>query len=64
MLQFLALNAGTILVSLALCLIVAAIVRGIIRDIRKGKSPACGCACGGCPHSAACPSGQEVRKAG
>lgn len=43
-------NLATILISLVLILAVAAIVRGLVRDRRRGKSPcgcsACSCSCG------------------
>ncbi len=46
-------NAGTILVSLVLVLLVAFIVRGLIRDKREGRS-SCGGDCGCCPMGGAC----------
>ena len=44
---------GTILVSLVLVLIVALIIRGLIRDKQKGKS-SWGGNCGCCPVGGAC----------
>ena len=46
-------NAGTILVGTLLLLIVAAIIRQLIRDKKKGKS-ACGNNCSCCPMSGKC----------
>ena len=46
-------NIGTIGVSLVLILIVAMIIRSMIRDKKRGKS-SCGCKCSHCPMSASC----------
>ena len=51
--QFLTRHWGTILVLLALVCVVAAIVRKLIRDKKKGIG-ACGNRCGGCPMNGAC----------
>ena len=53
MLQSLAENAGTIVVTLILAGIVAAVLLTLRRDRRKGKS-SCGCGCGSCPMAGAC----------
>ena len=53
MLQTIADNAGTIIVTLILIGIVAAAVRRLIRDKRQGKS-SCGCNCGCCPMTGSC----------
>lgn len=50
---FLARHWGTILVLLALAGVVAAIIRKLIRDRKKGIG-ACGNRCGGCPMSGTC----------
>lgn len=51
MLEWLSDNAGTLLISLLLILMVAAILRSMIKARKKGSSP-CGCgagsACAGC----------------
>ena len=46
-------NAGTILVSLALLLLVARIIFVLKRDKKQGKN-SCGCNCGSCPMSGSC----------
>ena len=53
MLQTIADNAGTIIVTLILIGIVAAAVLRLIRDKRQGKS-SCGCNCGCCPMTGSC----------
>ena len=52
-------NLGTILVALVLLLILAAIVWGMVRNKRKGRSSACSCKCGGCPMSGSCHSAKQ-----
>ena len=61
MLTWLWSNLGTILISLGLILIVAGIIRGIIRDKAKGKS-SCGGNCGCCPMGGSCHKKGEVRE--
>ena len=51
--QWIAENAGTILVSIALLGMVAAIVMKLRRDRKQGK-PSCDCQCGSCPMAGAC----------
>jgi hypothetical protein len=53
MLDWLSKNLGTVLLSLALAAVVAAIIARMGREKKKGKSPCCGdCAhCGMCPHA-------------
>lgn len=46
-------NIATILICIVLLGIVAAIIAGIIRDKKKGKS-SCGCGCANCPMSGSC----------
>ena len=53
MLDWLAGNLAAILICAALLAAVAAIVAGLIRDRKRGKS-SCGCGCAGCPMSGAC----------
>lgn len=55
-------NLGTIIVSLVLILIVALIIRGMIRDKKHGKS-SCGCKCSHCPMSASCRKNLPMRPA-
>ena len=50
---WLASNYGTILVALGLAAAVLAIVRGLIRDKKKGKS-SCGCNCAHCAMAGTC----------
>lgn len=53
MMTWLAANFGTILVGLIILAVVAAVVRGMVNDRKKGKS-SCSCGCAGCPHSGSC----------
>ena len=55
-------NIGTIAVSLVLILIVALIIKAMIRDKKQGKS-SCGCKCSHCPMSASCRRVIPMRKA-
>ncbi len=58
MLQWLSSNLATILICLALIAIVAAIITGMVRDKKKGKS-SCGCGCENCAMSAACHAAKQ-----
>ena len=53
MLEWLAANLATILVSLALLGLVGAVVAYLVRNKKKGKS-SCGCGCANCPMSGSC----------
>jgi hypothetical protein len=53
MLQAIADNAGTILISLALIALVTGIIIRLRRDKKQGKS-SCGGNCGCCPMSGSC----------
>ena len=53
MLQSIAENAGTIIVSLVLLGLVVWIIVRMRRDRKQGKS-SCGCNCGSCPMSGSC----------
>lgn len=53
MVQWLTDNLGNICISLVLVIIVAAIICGIIKDKRQGKS-SCGCNCSHCAMSGSC----------
>jgi Flp pilus assembly protein protease CpaA len=53
MLEWITLNAGTLLISLLLIGLVALIILQLRRDKKQGKS-SCGGACGGCPMSGSC----------
>lgn len=53
MFAWIAENIGTILVCAALILIVAFIVRGLVKDKKKGKS-SCGCNCAHCAMAGSC----------
>ncbi len=46
-------NLGTVLVVLVLAAVVFAIVRGLIRNRKKGKS-SCGCNCAHCAMAGTC----------
>jgi len=58
MMTFLAANAATVLVGLAVLAAAALIVRGLLRDKRAGKS-CCGGHCAGCPSCPACHGHKE-----
>ncbi len=53
MLNWITENLSTIIVSLVLILIVAAIIRKLVRDKKKGKS-SCGCNCAHCAMAGSC----------
>ena len=53
MIQAIVDNGGTILVTLALAGIVAAILVRLHRDRKQGKS-SCGCNCSACPMAGSC----------
>lgn len=46
-------NMATIIISAVLLLVVAAVIAGMVRGKRKGKS-SCGCGCAGCAMNGAC----------
>lgn len=50
-------NIATIIICAALVAVVAAIITGMIRDKKKGKS-SCGCGCANCPMNGSCHSGK------
>ncbi|MDD4797319.1 MAG: FeoB-associated Cys-rich membrane protein [Eubacteriales bacterium] len=54
MLAFITENLGTIVVSAVLLAVVAAIVTGMVKKRRSGKSATCGCGCEGCPSASMC----------
>ena len=53
MLNWITENLSTIIVSLVLVLIGAAIIRKLVRDKKKGKS-SCGCNCAHCAMAGSC----------
>ncbi len=53
MLTWVSENIATIVICVVLLSIVAAIIIGIVRDKKKGKS-SCGCGCANCPMSGSC----------
>lgn len=53
MLAWLSQNIATIIICAVLIGIVAAIIVGMVRDKKKGKS-SCGCGCSGCSMSGSC----------
>ena len=55
MINFLAANLGTILVSAILIAIVALIISNLVGKKKKGQSACgCGCGCSNCPSSGIC----------
>ena len=42
---------GTIIITLLLILIVAAVITSMVKDKRRGRHPSCGGNCGSCGHS-------------
>lgn len=48
-------NIATIIISAILIAVVAAIIIGMVRNKKKGKS-SCGCGCANCPMSGSCHS--------
>ncbi|MBR0514517.1 MAG: FeoB-associated Cys-rich membrane protein [Clostridia bacterium] len=53
MFQWIGNNAGTVLISLILIGLVAAIIIRLRKDRKQGKS-VCGCNCGSCPMAGSC----------
>ena len=53
MLDWIASNYGTVLVLLLVVGAVVAVICGMVKDKRQGKS-SCGCSCGNCPMSGKC----------
>ena len=53
MFQWIGDNAGTVIVSAVLIVLVAGIVIRMRKDKKQGKS-SCGCNCGSCPMAGAC----------
>ncbi len=58
MLQWIMENIGTIVITLVLLGIVAAIVVSLVKDKRRGKS-SCGGNCGHCPMGGSCHGGKS-----
>lgn len=57
MLTWISENMATIIICAVLLLIVAAILAGLIRDKKKGRS-SCGCGCANCPMNGSCHQNQ------
>ncbi len=55
MLDWIASNYGTVLVLLLVVGAVVAVICGMVKDKKQGKS-SCGCSCGSCPMSGKCHS--------
>jgi hypothetical protein len=51
MFEFISANAGTIAAGLVVFGGAAAVIVKLIKDRRRGKCAACGCACANCPKS-------------
>ena len=49
---------GTLLVSVLLLSVLAAIAAKLLRDRKRGQS-SCGCGCGNCPMAGACHPGKK-----
>ena len=58
MLAYIASHMGYIVVTLALVLIVAAVIVRMVRDRKTGKG-GCGCGCQGCPSAGLCHGGEQ-----
>ncbi len=54
-------NLGTIIVALIVFAVCVLIVRKIVKDKKSGKSPTCGCGCGGCAMSGICHDKKEKK---
>lgn len=56
-------NMATIIISVILMIVVAAIIASMVRNKRKGKS-SCGCGCAGCAMNGTCHQGkpENMRK--
>lgn len=53
-------NMATIIVSVVLVIVVAAVIASMVHNKRKGKS-SCGCGCAGCAMNGAChPAKPEI----
>ena len=61
MLDWIAANAGTLLVSAVLLALVILAVVKMVRDRKQGKST-CGMGCGGCTMSGTCHKKQEEKR--
>lgn len=46
-------NSATIIISAVLALVTVAVIAGMVRSKREGKS-SCGCGCAGCPAGSSC----------
>ena len=62
MLAYLTAHLGYILVTLVLILTVAAILRSMARERKRGGSSSCGGGCGGCPNAPYCHPGAAEDK--
>lgn len=51
-------NMATLIISVVLIIMVAAVVASMVRSKRKGKS-SCGCGCSGCAMSGVCHQGKS-----
>lgn len=54
MLQFIADNIGTIVISALLLAVVIGIIANMAKKKAKGESMSCGCGCSGCPSASIC----------
>lgn len=54
-------NMATIIISAVLILMAAAVIAGMVRGKRKGKS-SCSCGCAGCAMNGACHPGKQECK--
>lgn len=51
-------NMATIIISVVLIIMVAAVITGMVRNRRKRKT-SCGCGCAGCAMNGACHPGKD-----
>lgn len=54
-------NMATIVISAILIMVVAAVIVGMVRNKRKGKS-SCGCGCAGCAMNGSCHSQKQEKE--
>lgn len=61
MLAWISANIGTIIICAVLLIIVAAIIIGLVKDKKKGKS-SCGCNCAHCAMAGSCHNKRQKDK--
>ena len=53
---------GSVAVLLVLAALVGAVIFGMVRSKRSGKGSSCSCGCGGCPMSDQCHAKKQEKK--